>query len=75
VNAISTVVKMDGMEYKSALAAQKREMQIMLIREKHPVYVSFNFSRYSDHKIAEMYKVLVEDFQQGTKDTEVQTKV
>lgn len=66
---------MDGMEYKSALVAQKREMQIMLIREKHPVYFDFNFSRYSDHKIAEMYKVLVEDFQQGGKETEVQTKV
>lgn len=65
---------MNGADYKNALAAQKREMQIMLIREKHPVYFDFNFSRYSDQKIAEMYKVLVEE-QQGGKNTEAQTKV
>jgi hypothetical protein len=60
-------------DYKSALAAQKREMQIMLIREKHPVYRDFNFTRYSDQKVTEMYKVLVDI--QGLKDMEVQTKV
>jgi len=61
-------------DYKSVLAAQKREMQIMLIREKHPVYKDFNFDRYSDQKVAEMYKVLVE-FHEGGKQTEAQTKV
>src|SRR5574337_646548 len=56
---------MTEMEYKNALEAQKREMQIMLIREKHPVYKDFNFTRYSDQKVAEMYKVLVENFHNG----------
>lgn len=64
-----------GADYKSMLNSQKREMQIMLIREKHPVYRDFNFSRYSDMKVAEMYKVLVGEIQQGGKETEVQTKV
>lgn len=62
-------------QYKGVLNSQKREMQIMLIQEKHPVYRDFNFSRYSDQKIAEMYKVLVGEIQQGGKETEVQTKV
>lgn len=62
-------------DYKSMLNSQKREMQIMLIREKHPVYRDFNFSRYSDFKVAEMYRVLVGEIQQGGKDKEVQTKV
>ena len=61
-------------EYKNVLATQKREMQIMLITERHPVYKDFNFTRYSDQKVAEMYKVLVENYQ-GNKDTEAQTKV
>jgi hypothetical protein len=46
-------------EYKTVLTAQKREMEIMLIRERHPVYKDFNFGAYSDQKVAEMYKVLV----------------
>ena len=62
-------------DYKSMLSSQKREMEIMLIREKHPVYRDFNFSRYSDFKVAEMYRVLVGEIQQGGKDKEVQTKV
>lgn len=62
-------------DYKGMLSSQKREMQIMLIREKHPVYRDFNFSRYSDFKVAEMYRVLVGEIQQGGKDKEVQTKV
>ncbi len=61
-------------DYKNVLATQKREMQIMLITEHHPVYKDFNFTRYSDQKVAEMYKVLVENYQ-GNKDTEAQTKV
>jgi hypothetical protein len=61
-------------DYKNVLANQKREMQIGMIMEYHPVYREFNFSRYSDQKVAEMYKVLVQD-QQGGKNTEAQTKV
>lgn len=61
-------------DYKNVLASQKREMQIGMITEHHPVYKDFNFARYSDQKVAEMYKVLVID-QKGGKNTEVQTKV
>lgn len=50
-------------------------MQITLIREAHPVYAGFNFSAYSDHKVEEMYRVLVIQGSQGGKDTEVQTNV
>lgn len=61
-------------DYKNVLASQKREMQIGMIMEYHPVYKDFNFSRYSDQKVTEMYRVLVIDQQSG-KNTEVQTKV
>jgi hypothetical protein len=61
-------------DYKNVLVNQKREMQIGMIVELHPVYKDFNFGRYSDNKIAEMYKVLVQA-QQGGRNTEVQTKV
>jgi hypothetical protein len=70
----TTGARMDK-EYKNALEAQKREMQIMLIRENHPVYVDFNFARYSDQKVAEMYKVLVENSHKNNNGTEAQTKV
>jgi hypothetical protein len=62
-------------DYKNVLATQKREMQIGMIVERHPVYKDFNFTRYSDYKVAEMYKVLVEDHLKGGKATEAQTKV
>jgi len=62
-------------DYKNVLATQKREMQIGMITEFHPVYKDFNFTRYSDQKVAEMYKILVEGYQQGGKETEAQTKV
>ena len=62
-------------DYKKNLATQKREMEIGMITEKHPVYKDFNFTRYSDSKVAEMYKVLVETHSQGGKETEAQTKV
>jgi hypothetical protein len=61
-------------DYKSVLSNQKREMEIMLIREKHPVYRDFNFTAYSDHKVTEMYRILVGDIM-GGKSTGVQTKV
>jgi len=48
-------------DYKNVLATQKREMQIGMITERHPVYKDFNFSLYSDQKVAEMYRILVED--------------
>lgn len=63
-------------DYKNALADQKRQMQIMMITEHHPVYKDFVFTRYSDQKVAEMYKILVEDhLENGGKQTEAQTKV
>jgi hypothetical protein len=62
-------------DYKNVLAAQQREMQIMMITEKHPVYKDFVFTRYSDQKVAEMYKVLVETHLNGGDQTEAQTKV
>ncbi|CAN5142777.1 hypothetical protein BH09BAC5_BH09BAC5_16010 [soil metagenome] len=65
---------MAGSEYKDVLTNQKREMQIGMIVEYHPVYKEFNFERYSDQKIAEMFKILVQDHQ-GGRNTEVQTKV
>lgn len=61
-------------DYKNVLASQKREMQIGMIMEYHPVYRDFNFVRYSDQKVSEMYKVLVIDQQSG-RNTEAQTKV
>ena len=65
---------MENSDYKNVLAAQKREMQIGMITERHPVYKDFNFTRYSDQKVAEMYKILVENHG-GGKATEAQTKV
>lgn len=61
--------------YRKELQKEKREMQITLIREKHPVYSGFNFSMYSDRKVEEMYRVLVIEGSQGGKDTGVQTNV
>lgn len=61
--------------YRNELQKQKREMQITLIRETHPVYIGFNFSAYSDHKVEEMYRVLVTRETLGGKNTEVQTNV
>jgi len=61
--------------YRNELLKEKREMQITLIRETHPVYVGFNFSAYSDHKVEEMYRMLVIHESQGGKDTGVQTNV
>lgn len=61
--------------YRKELLKEKREMQITLIRETHPVYAGFNFSAYSDHKVEEMYRVLVIQGSQGGKDTGVQTNV
>lgn len=61
-------------DYKNVLATQKRDMQIGMIVEYHPVYIDFNFSRYSDQKIGEMYKVLVE-LPRIKRDTGAQTKV
>lgn len=62
-------------EYKNVLAAQKRDLQIMLIREKHPVYFDFDFKRYSDMKVAEMYRILVENENDTGSQTGMQTKV
>ena len=61
--------------YRKELQQQKREMQITLIRETHPVYIGFNFSAYSDRKVEEMYRVLVTRETLGGKNTEVQTNV
>jgi hypothetical protein len=61
-------------DYKSVLATQQREMQIDMITQQHPVYKDFNFGRYSDQKVSEMFKVLVQDQQTG-RNTEAQTKV
>ena len=61
--------------YRKELEREKREMQIMLIREMHPVYAGFNFSAYSDRKVEEMYRILVIEGSQGGKDTGVQTIV
>lgn len=61
--------------YRKELLKEKREMQITLIRETHPVYVGFNFSAYSDRKVEEMYKILVMTADQGGRNTEVQTNV
>ncbi len=65
---------MTGSNYQDVLTTQKREMQIGMIIEFHPVYRDFSFLKYSDQKIAEMYDVLV--IQNLIKrDTRVQTKV
>jgi hypothetical protein len=61
--------------YRQELQKDKREMQITLIRQSHPVYSGFNFSAYSDRKIDEMYNLLVIQGSRGGKDTEVQTNV
>lgn len=61
--------------YRQELMKEKREMQITLIRETHPVYLGFNFSAYSDRKVEEMYRVLVTNGSQGGKDTGVLTNV
>ncbi len=61
--------------YRRELQTEKREMQITLIRETHPVYVGFNFNAYSDYKVEEMYRILVITGTQGGRDTEVQTNV
>lgn len=60
--------------YRKELELQKREMQIQLIREQHPVYKDFNFDAYSSQKIAEMYHILVAS-KIDDKETKVQTKV
>ncbi len=65
---------MKDSEYKDLLTNQKREMQIVMIKSSHPVYTDFNFEKYSDQKVEEMYKVLVKDQMSG-RNTEVQTKV
>lgn len=61
--------------YRKELQQEKREMQITLIRQSHPVYSNFNFSAYSDGKVNEMYNLLVVQGSRGGKDTEVQTNV
>ena len=61
-------------DYKNVLAAQQREMQIGMITQYHPVYKDFNFGRYSDQKVAEMYRVLVQNQENG-RNTGAQTKV
>jgi hypothetical protein len=61
--------------YRKELQQEKREMQITLIRQSHPVYSDFNFSAYSDRKVDEMYNLLVVQGSRGGKDTEVQTNV
>lgn len=65
---------MSDSEYKASLEEQKRELQITLIREKHPVYADFDFNRYSDQKVNEMYRLLVLDGN-NNRETETQTKV
>lgn len=57
--------------YRQELIKEKREMQITLIRETHPVYSGFNFAAYSDRKVEEMYRILVINGSQGGKDTGV----
>ncbi len=61
--------------YRSELLKDRREMQITLICENHPVYVGFNFSAYSNTKVEEMYRLLVVNVSQGGRNTEVQTNV
>lgn len=61
--------------YRQELLKEKREMQITLIRETHPVYVGFNFNAYSDRKVEEMYRVLVISESQGGKESGVLTNV
>lgn len=61
--------------YRSELLKDKREMQITLICENHPVYVGFNFSAYSNRKVEEMYRLLVVNTMDGGRNTEVQTNV
>ncbi len=62
---------MTDSDYINVLATQKRDMQIGMIVEYHPVYKGFNFVRYSNQKITEMYKILVE--QKTKKNTGAQT--
>ncbi|MCU0436065.1 MAG: hypothetical protein MUC87_21590 [Bacteroidia bacterium] len=60
--------------YRKELSNQRRDIQVMLIKQFHPIYESFRFDTCSDSKVAEMYHLLVEE-QGGMKDTEVQTNV
>lgn len=60
--------------YIKELSSQRREMQVMLIKQLHPVYETFRFEACTDAKIAEMYTLLVEGIE-GMRDTEVQTNV
>jgi hypothetical protein len=69
-----TVPQASESEYRKELARQKREMQIVMIRNGHPVYENFNFATYSDQKVAEMFKILIES-SKGGKETEAQTNV
>lgn len=48
-------------DHKKELAVRMREMRIQLIKEKHPVYAAFSFGSYTDEKVAEMYRKLVEE--------------
>ncbi len=61
-------------KYHRELSNQRRDMQVMLIKQFHPIYETFRFDTCSDSKIAEMYNLLVEG-SEGMKDTEVQTNV
>lgn len=60
--------------YRQELNLQRRDMQVMLIKQIHPIYETFRFESCSDTKVAEMYKLLVEE-KEGLEDTEVQTNV
>lgn len=60
--------------YHKELSAQRRDMQVMLIKQFHPIYETFRFESCTDSKIAEMYNFLVGETE-GMKDTEVQTNV
>jgi hypothetical protein len=62
--------KMKEQDFRKELATQKREMQIQVIKQVHPVYETFNFKPCSDEKISEMYRVLVE---QRVKDEQKQS--
>ena len=65
---------MQDSHYHKELSNQRRDMQVMLIKQFHPIYETFRFEACSDSKIAEMYSLLVEGME-GMKDTEVQTNV
>jgi hypothetical protein len=65
---------MHDSHYHNELSIQRRNMQVMLIKQLHPIYETFRFEACTDSKIAEMYSLLVEGTE-GMKDTEVQTNV